>query len=817
MPVAFTIDMTPPAAGQTYEGSSYPDRDTLRGGDGNDIIQGNHDLDRLFGGSGADTITGEQVETRDSDIADSALRPPLSSENSFDNKPPVLDPLVSTVTTRQFYDNFELSTLDSTRWTLTTGVLSTASVTTTPRSGPINPIGLRSAGFKGPAELLSAPVDLSRASSGYVTYQYQRAGFGDSPEDGNDLILQVEGLTPGTWTTLERQLGSGPDMSNFIQRRVALPSDALRSNVRFRFTSNGDIPSFDEWFVDEFAVFTTYGSPQLQAAIAQGLGDPVTSGPVAGKYALDFDGVNDLVQVPFDASLNPTNFTVEFWSIVEGGAGTDRSAVSTMTVNPNTGGYSLRVDSSNRWMLSTSMHTTTDALVGPQVVPGRLTHVAGRFVATGSPDANGVTSGILSLLIDGQLVATKPGLYKRATSGNRLLIGATDLGGGGQSFFNGVIDELRVWSSARTNSEIETNFRSTISPSEVNLAGYYRLDEGRGTVAKDLAIPVSDGTLTGVSWSTNSFEVQPVLHRPLTASRLASLTSLNASNRNLADVNGIETLVNLQSLNLSGNRLDNADLGSLLPRQQAGEQVGLAALESLDLSSNVSITNVGQLAGLPRLSSLNLEGTSLDVNSASNLSGLSSLTNLSNLTVPSQVLSPGQNVVTLEGQATSIPFQVGVLNFDGIDDFVTTTSASTLGLNGSFTASAWLFPTATDPIVRPVFGTQTSAGNQGLQLGLQGNRPFMGFFGNDLLGNAILTLNQWVHISWVYNQATSTQTMFVNGVQDSTRTGAASFIGTDPVMIGRTFSGVSTKLFQELWMAFVSSIGLCLVEKCSVT
>jgi Concanavalin A-like lectin/glucanases superfamily len=165
------------------------------------------------------------------------------------------------------------------------------------------------------------------------------------------------------------------------------------------------------------------------------------------------------------------------------------------------------------------------------------------------------------------------------------------------------------------------------------------------------------------------------------------------------------------------------------------------------------------------------------------------------LTVPSQILSPVQNVVTLEGQATSIPFNVGVLSFDGVDDFVTTSPASALGLNGSFTASAWVFPTATDTVIEPVFGTQTAAGNQGLHLGLQNNRPFMGFFGNDLLGNATLQLNQWHQITWVYNQTASTQTIFVNGILDATKSGAASFTGTDPVLIGRAFSGGGIEFF----------------------
>ena len=184
--LAFTIDMTPPKAGQTHEGSSYPDRDSLSGGDGDDIIQGHGDLDRIYGGSGNDTITAELIETRDLDASDGDLLPVPSSQNTVGNSAPVLDPFVGTSLIRMFFDDFEQSTLDANRWTITTSVSSDVSVTTVPRSGPIAPLEARSASFKGLAELRSGTVDLSRASSANVTYSYQRTGFGDSPEDGND-------------------------------------------------------------------------------------------------------------------------------------------------------------------------------------------------------------------------------------------------------------------------------------------------------------------------------------------------------------------------------------------------------------------------------------------------------------------------------------------------------------------------------------------------------------------------------------------------------------------------------------------------------
>ena len=620
------------------------------------------------------------------------------------------------------------------------------------------------------------------------------------PKTATTLILEVESVVAGTWIELERQLGSGPDMSNFVERTVTLPSSALRENVRFRFRSTGDTPQFDAWFVDNVSMVASYGSPQLQAAIAQGLGDPVTFGPILGKNAIDFDGIDDVVRVPFNPALNPAgDFSLEFWARVDGGTGQTRTAIS--TVGDGIIGYAMRVNFNDRWEFRIESQLFTELLEGPVVIPNRMTHVAATFDATSGPDGNGDFVGLMSLYVDGKLVASKTGRYKPQASSD-LLIGATHAGLSTHSHFDGILDEVRVWNDLRTATEIANNFQNVVSPSSSNLVGYYRFDEGNGTAAADVTTPANNGTLQGSPlWTTTSFESQPIFHRTLTASRLASLTTLDASNRVISDLNGAEFLVNLQSLNLSGNLLDDADLNALIPRRlttgpRAGELVGMPSLESLDLSNNPSITSMGQLASLPELRTLNLQGTSIDPVAAGTTLTLSSLTKLTNLAIPSQILNPSQNVVTVEGQATSIPFQVGVLNLDGIDSYLEASSATVLGFNGSFTASAWIFPTASDTVIEPVFGTQSAVGSQGLHLGLQNNQPYMGFFGDDLFGSATLALNQWHQLTWVYDQTTSTQSIYVNGVLDSSRTSLSNFTGTDPILIGRAFSGPSAEFFQ---------------------
>ncbi|TWU49227.1 PKD domain-containing protein [Rubripirellula reticaptiva] len=89
----FTFDMDAPSRGQFAGTTTLPDRDLIDGGDGDDLLVGNNDIDRIFGRSGADSITGEPIEIRDSTPGDVVVLTTLEESISQDTRPAV-DPLV---------------------------------------------------------------------------------------------------------------------------------------------------------------------------------------------------------------------------------------------------------------------------------------------------------------------------------------------------------------------------------------------------------------------------------------------------------------------------------------------------------------------------------------------------------------------------------------------------------------------------------------------------------------------------------------------------------------------------------------------------
>jgi Leucine-rich repeat (LRR) protein len=82
--VPFEIEVDAPIQGYTHPTN---DRDTIHGGDGDDLLVGNQALDRIWGDSGRDDFIAETLELRDFEgFAGETVRPSLSSERS--NIPP---------------------------------------------------------------------------------------------------------------------------------------------------------------------------------------------------------------------------------------------------------------------------------------------------------------------------------------------------------------------------------------------------------------------------------------------------------------------------------------------------------------------------------------------------------------------------------------------------------------------------------------------------------------------------------------------------------------------------------------------------------
>ncbi len=128
---------------------------------------------------------------------------------------------------------------------------------------------------------------------------------------------------------------------------------------------------------------------------------------------------------------------------------------------------------------------------------------------------------IYSVYVDGSLAGfgatgTSDGLLY--DSNHRLRIGDTGFGGGYVEVMNGQIDEVRIWSTARSAWEIQANMHRSLTGSDPGLMGYWQFDEGNGPTAADASRHGFTGTLVnGPAWVTSTAPVgtQPLVGPPL--------------------------------------------------------------------------------------------------------------------------------------------------------------------------------------------------------------------------------------------------------------------------------------------------------------
>jgi hypothetical protein len=158
--------------------------------------------------------------------------------------------------------------------------------------------------------------------------------------------------------------------------------------------------------------------------------------------ALSFDGVDDLVSVAHDASLDiGTSGTVEAW-VRPDVAAEDKPVLAKGDL------FGLYAD----YMGGVSAWSDIDWFTTPYDLPvGEWSHVAGTF------DDNGAT-----IYVDGQVVAHDHylGRWHARSVGDPLWIGATQWW---YEFFEGRIDDVRVYDSALTATEVAADAATPVT------------------------------------------------------------------------------------------------------------------------------------------------------------------------------------------------------------------------------------------------------------------------------------------------------------------------------------------------------------------
>jgi hypothetical protein len=201
--------------------------------------------------------------------------------------------------------------------------------------------------------------------------------------------------------------------------------------------------------------------------------------------ALSFDG-SDYVIVPDSSSLEPNRITVEAWVKSTGTPGTYRYIVSKYLPNKpgSYSSYGLYTGSSGglRFYVGLSSGWVASPDAGTGVWNGNWRHVAGTY------DGSAV-----KLYVDGVQVmgagSTTQDIYYHAT-GDLFIGGYTST----SYFFSGEIDEVRIWSSALSASQLGDITPPTITITTPANGAAYLLND-----VVNASWSTSDGGGTGVA------------------------------------------------------------------------------------------------------------------------------------------------------------------------------------------------------------------------------------------------------------------------------------------------------------------------------
>ncbi|CAF1020916.1 unnamed protein product [Rotaria sordida] len=115
--------------------------------------------------------------------------------------------------------------------------------------------------------------------------------------------------------------------------------------------------------------------------------------------------------------------------------------------------------------------------------------------------------------------------------------------------------------------------------------------------------------------------------------------------------------------------------------------------------------------------------------------------------------------------------------------FITLTSSS-------FTIDAWIYPTGfpntQDHSIVGLCPSTTTYECLHLTIHENGGKYlYLGFYGDDCEGNTVISLNEWIHVAFLFEVNSLTQSIYLNGKLDVSRTAGGPFkANTDSVTIG---------------------------------
>ncbi len=130
-----------------------------------------------------------------------------------------------------------------------------------------------------------------------------------------------------------------------------------------------------------------------------------------------------------------------------------------------------------------------------------------------------------------------------------------------------------------------------------------------------------------------------------------------------------------------------------------------------------------------------------------------------------------------------------VARFEG-KSYIVLPKAEKLNLrNHAFTIGAWVKLDSNENLDNSILGTTVRSYQEGIHFTIRENKPYFGFYANDVQGNTKLEEGVWYHVVARYNKLNGEQAIYVNGKLDNKSLGHPPYQGKEDIIIGNASFG----------------------------
>jgi hypothetical protein len=270
-------------------------------------------------------------------------------------------------------------------------------------------------------------------------------------------------------------------------------------------------------------------------------------------FALEFDGVNDRVMVPYDPSFPTEVFTLTAWIRTPGAV--SRKSIVARGEDSITGNAAWNLYMQTDGTLQLRIEDINDVdfayASGVHIADDTWHHV----VATRN------MAGTVALYVDGLLGASYSSTGLPSSANQQFLtIGCTHgtFGPPGPTnpvrplwFFPGRMDEVSIWNVALSTVQVQDVFTGGVDAGAPGLVGFWRMDECSGQVVWDDSLAGNDGYL-GQSPVADSADPDRVTESPIIVTYCVAQPNSTGTTASIGVTGSLSIVANVFTLTAQG-------------------------------------------------------------------------------------------------------------------------------------------------------------------------------------------------------------------------------------------------------------------------